>query len=37
MSTIVEEEQYDENFFTRQRNLLKEKHKFISIAEVGEE
>ena len=37
MSVIVEEEVYDETFFVRQRKLLKEKHKFISITEAGEE
>ena len=36
MSPIVEEV-YDENFFERQCKLLKEKHKFISIIEAGEE
>ena len=31
---VVEEELYDENFFARQRKLLKEKDKFISIDEI---
>jgi hypothetical protein len=30
----VEEELYDENFFARQRKLLKEKDKFMSIDEI---
>ena len=34
MSTM-DEEVYDETFFERQRKLLKEKHKFISITEEG--
>jgi len=31
---VVEEELYDENFFARQRKLLKEKDKFMSIDEI---